>query len=266
MMFTKKFFIVTLWIALTTILFACSGNKKVIVGEIDAAEIDVSVKVPGRIAEIFVSEGEIVKKGQALGRLEGKELDAKLKTVSAAMKEANDQFVLAKNTYSRMQNLYNNNVISKQQYDEVKYKYKAAQQKIQAVKGQRDEVMAYYSELTIISPIDGEIVQIISNSGELVSTGYPIFTIFNPNDIWAVFNIREDDLKNIHKGDLYKVFFPALNKTSDMEVTYISALGAFASWKPTTQQGNYDLKTFEVRLKSKGAIENLRPGMTAVLK
>ena len=141
---------------------------------------------------------------------------------SLTLKEANDQFVLAKNTYSRMQNLYNNNVISKQQYDEVKYK--AAQQKIQAVKGQRDEVMAYYSELTIISPIDVEIVQIISNSGELVSTGYPIFTIFNPNDIWAVFNIRKDDLKNIHKGDLYKVFFPALNKTSDMEVTYILSL------------------------------------------
>lgn len=51
-----------------------------------------------------------------------------------------------------------------------------------------------------------------------------------------------------------------------MEVTYISALGTFASWKPIAQQGNYDLKTFEVRLKSKDAIENLRPGMTAVLK
>jgi HlyD family secretion protein len=170
MIFTKKFFTVTLWIALTAILFACSGNKKVMVGEIDASEIDVGVKVPGRIAEIFVSEGETVKKGQVLGRLEGKELDAKLKTVNAAMKEADDQFVLAKNTYARMQNLYNNNVISKQQYDEIEYKYKAAQQKIQAVKGQRDEVMAYYSELTITSPIDGEIVQIISNSGELVST------------------------------------------------------------------------------------------------
>ncbi len=47
--------------------------------EKDASEIDVGVKVPGRIAEIYVKEGETVKKGQVLGRLEGKELDAKLK-------------------------------------------------------------------------------------------------------------------------------------------------------------------------------------------
>jgi HlyD family secretion protein len=162
-----------------------------------------------------------------------------------------------------MQNLYSSNVISKQQYDEVE---KASQQKVQAVKGQKDEVMAYYCELTITSSIDGEIVQIISNPGELVSTGYSTLTIFNPNDIWVVFNIREDDLVNIHKGSSYKGFFPALNKTAYMEATYISALGTFASWKPTSQQGNYDLKTFEVRLKSKDSIENLRPGVTAILK
>lgn len=67
--------------------------------------------------------------------------------------------------------------------------------------------MAYYSELTITSPIDGEIVQVISNLGELVSTGYPIFTIFNPNDIWAVFNIREDDLKIYIKAIFIKFSF-----------------------------------------------------------
>jgi HlyD family secretion protein len=126
--------------------------------------------------------------------------------------------------------------------------------------------MAYYSELTITAHIDGEMVQIISNPGELVSTGYPILTIFNPSDIWAVFNIREANLKDIHKNNSYVIFFPALNKNVTMEVTYISALEAFASWKPTAQQDNYDLKTFEVRLKSKTPVENLRPGMTAVLK
>jgi HlyD family secretion protein len=247
-------------------LFGCSSDKKIIVGEVDASEIDVGVKVPGRIAEIFVTEGESVKKGRILGRLEGRELDAKLKTVNAALKEAEEQLALAEKTYSRVKNLYEMEVIPKQQFDEADYKYNAAKQKVQAVKGQKDEVMAYYDELTITAPVDGEIVQIISNPGELVAAGYPILTILNPDDMWAVFNIREDDLKNIHKGNSYEIFFPALDKKFSMEVTYISALGTFASWKPTAQQGNYDLKTFEVRLKSKEKIENLRPGMTAVKK
>jgi len=261
-----KIFKLLLVAAVSFALFSCSQEKKTIAGEVDATEIDVGVKVPGRIAEIFVREGDTVKKGQLLGRLEGKELDAKLKTVNAALAEAQAQLSLAEKTYDRIKNLYETGVIPKQQFDEAEYKYNAAKQKVQAVKGQYDEVMAYYGELTVISPIDGEIVQIISNPGELVSTGYPILTIFNPDDIWAVFNVREDNLKDINKGSSYKVFFPALDKTVEMEVTYISALGTFASWKPTSQQGNYDLKTFEVRLKSKDKIENLRPGMTAVLQ
>lgn len=247
------------------VFLGCHADKKIISGEADASEIDVGVKVPGRIAEIFVMEGETVKKGRILARLEGKELDAKLKTVNAALKEAQEQLALAEKTYTRIKNLYETDVIPRQQFDEADYKYNAALQKVQAVKGQKDEVMAYYGELTVTAPIDGEIVQIVSNPGELVATGYPIVTILNTQDMWAVFNIREDDLKEISKGNVYEVFFPALGKKFSMEVTYISALGTFASWKPTAQQGNYDLKTFEVRLKSKNKIENLRPGMTAVL-
>ena len=259
-------FIKLLFIALMPLaLFACSGEQKITVGEADASEIDVGVKVPGRIAEIFVAEGETVKQGQILGRLEGKELDAKLKTVNAALKEAQDQLSLAEKTYERIKNLFESGVIPKQQFDETDYKYNAAKQKVLAVKGQKDEVMAYYDELTITAPIDGEVVQIISNPGELVATGYPILTILNPDDIWAVFNVREDNLKDIRKGESYEVFFPALDNKYQMEVTYIAALGTFATWKPTTQQGNYDLKTFEVRMKSKTKIEHLRPGMTAII-
>jgi HlyD family secretion protein len=246
--------------------FSCSGEKNIIAGEIDASEIDVGVKIPGRIAEIFVSEGETVKKGQILGRLEGKELDAKLKTVDAALKEAKEQLALAKKTFDRIKSLYESGVLPKQQFDETEYKYNAAMQKAEAVKGQKDEVMAYYEELTITAPIDGEIVQIISNPGELVSAGYPIITILNPSDKWSVFNIREDKLVSVKKGESYKVFIPALNKSYDMEVVYIAPLGTFASWKPAAHGGNYDLKTFEVRLKSKEQTEGLRPGMTAVIK
>ncbi|MDR1695772.1 MAG: efflux RND transporter periplasmic adaptor subunit [Endomicrobium sp.] len=248
------------------VIFSCSPGEKIISGEIDASEIDVGVKVPGRIAEIYAAEGESVTKGQILGRLESKELDAKLQTVNAALKEAEEQSLLAAKTYARIKSLYETDVIPKQQFDETDYKYNAAKQKVLAVKGQRDEVLAYYGELTMISPIDGEVVQIISNPGELVAAGYPIFTIMNTWDKWAVFNIREDDLKNVRKGETYEVFIPALGEKIQMEATYISALGSFASWKPSDRQGNYDLKTFEVRLKSKIPVEDLRPGMTAVIQ
>ena len=247
------------------LLITCSKPKETISGEVDSTEIDIGVKVPGRIAEIFITEGQTVKKGDILGRLEGKELDAKLKTVNAALKEAEEQYVLAKKTYNRIKTLYKDGIIPKQQFDEVEYKYNAALQKINATQGKKNEIMAYYDELTIVAPIDGEVTQIISHPGELIATGYPIITILDTNDMWVVFNIREDLLNNIEKDKYIKVYIPAIKETFDMKVTYISAMASFASWKPTNQQNNYDLKTFEIRAKSNNKIKNLRPGMTAVI-
>lgn len=262
----KNKILLFLLLGITISISACSKPKETISGEVDATEIDIGVKVPGRIAEIFITEGQSVKKGDILGRLEGKELDAKLKTINAALNEAQDQFLLAEKTYNRIKNLYKDGIVPKQQYDEVEYKYNASLQKINATQGQKNEIMAYYDELTIIAPIDGEVTQIISNPGELVATGYPIITLLNPNDMWVVFNIREDLLNNLQKGKEIKVFIPAIKETIDMKITYVAAMASFASWKPTNQQNNYDLKTFEVRAKPNEKIENLRPGMTAVLK
>lgn len=254
-----------LLLCLTFSFISCSQPKETISGEIDATEIDIGVKVPGRLAEIFVTEGQNVKKGDILGRLEGKELDAKLKTVNASLKEAQEQYTLAQKTYTRIKTLYEDGIIPKQQYDETEYKYNASLQKVNAVQGQKNEIMAYYDELTIVAPIDGEVTQIISNPGELVATGYPIITLLDLNDMWAVFNIREDLLNNFHKDKDIKIYVPALKNTFDMKITYIAAMATFATWKPTNQQNNYDLKTFEVRAKANERIKDLRPGMTTVI-
>jgi len=248
------------------LIIGCSKQEETISGEVDATEIDIGVKVPGRIAEIFVVEGQSVKKGEILGRLEGKELDAKLKTVNAALKEAQEQYDLAEKTYNRIKNLYDDGVVPKQQFDEINYKYNAALQKIHAIEGQKNEIMAYYDELTVTAPIDGEVTQIISHPGELVATGYPIITLLDTKDIWVVFNIREDLLNDLQKGKKINVYIPALKSTINMEITYVSAMASFAAWKPTNQQNNYDLKTFEIRARSKELPDNIRPGMTAVIK
>lgn len=235
----------------------------VMTGEIDATEVDVSVKIPGRISRITVREGDVVKKGQVLGYLESREMEGKLQTVQAACAEAKEQYDLAEKSFARIKNLFDGNVVSRQQYDETSYKYQAAKQKVEATQGQLNEVKAAYDELMIKAPLDGEIVQVIAHQGEIVSPGYPIITIVDLADQWVTFHVREDRLPSIHKGKTLQVFLPALGKTYPFTVTYISALGAFAKWKATNEQGSFDLKMFETRARHDGSIENLRPGMTA---
>ena len=245
---------------------ACSKNAERITGEAEAADIDVGVKVPGRLAEIFVHEGDAVKKGDKLAMLESKELDAKKKTAEAALKEAKEQFDFAGKSYNRVKTLFEKGVLPKQQYDETKYKYEAARQKVEAMQGTMNEVNAYYDELYLKAPIDGEVTGIISRAGEIVAAGYPVLTLMDPADKWIVFNLREDKLPGLKKGDTVEAEIPALGKKIPMKITYISALGAFAKWKATDELGTFDLKTFEVRAKADTPMDDIRPGMTAFIR
>lgn len=261
----KNIFLLLMSVLFCTLCCACSKPAERITGEAEAAEIDVGVKVPGRLAELFVREGDIVKKGQKLAKLESKEIDAKKKTAEAALKEAEEQFAFAGKSYNRVKSLYEKGVLPKQQYDETNYKYEAARQKVEATKGILNEVKAYYDELYLKAPIDGEVTSVISRAGEIVSAGYPVLTIMDPSDKWIVFNLREDKLKGLKKGDMLLAEIPALNKKTNLKVFYISALGAFAKWKATDELGSFDLKTFEARARTEQPLDDLRPGMTVFI-
>jgi HlyD family secretion protein len=257
------------YLLLSLLLLAAAGCAKQetpITGEVDATEVDVSVKIPGRLSKVYVHEGDLVKKDQVLANLESREMEAKLQAAQAAEAEAKEQFDLAEKTYNRIKNLADTNVVPKQQFDEAAYKYQAAKQKVQATQGQLKEVKVYYDEMLIKAPIDGEVVQVVSHPGEIVSPGYPVITVLDLKDQWITFNLREDRMKDIHKDTRLTVTFPAVGKTYPFTVHYLSALGTFAKWKATNEQGNFDLKTFETRARSDQPVDDLRPGMTALIK
>ena len=241
-------------------------QAEVYYGDVAATELDVGVKIPGRIAKIQVHEGQSVSAGDSLGYLESKEIEAKMKTASAGKSEAREQLRLAESTFKRMERLHTSGSITKQQMDEARYKFEASKQKVNASEGLVDEVSAYAEETLLKSPIDGEVLQIISSQGELVSPGYPVITLVDLKDQWVVFNVREDKLSNFKKDQIIEVEIPALKKNFPMKITYISALGSFAKWKSTNEQGRFDLKTFELRARPEQTIEGLRPGMTALVR
>lgn len=244
---------------------SCTRKDDLFYGEIAATEIDVGVKIPGRIAEIKVSEGQSVDKGSVMGVLESPEIRAKMKSAQAGKGAAQEQVNLARITYDRIEKLYAEGALTRQQRDEAKFKYEAARAQLQASQGVVGEVTAAEDETSIKAPIAGEVLQIISNAGELVSPGYPVITVVDLKDQWVVFNVREDRLKDFKKDQEVSVHVPALARDVKMKITYISALGAFAKWKSTNEQGRFDLKTFELRARPDEPVDGLRPGMTAVV-
>lgn len=200
---------------------------------------------------------------------------------------------IAQKSYGRVQRLYDKGVVSAQKRDEAEAQYKAAVATANAAKSQYDmamngaeaedkdaaralvdrangavnEVESYLQEVTLVSPIDGEVSEIYPKRGELVGTGAPIMSIVDLNDIWFTFNVREDLLGDLKMDKVFKVKVPALNnQIITVKVNYIKALASYATWKATKTTGQFDLKTFEVRARPTTHIEDLRPGMTAIFE
>ena len=212
-------------------------------------------------------------------------------TALKAMKErAQDAADLAKTTFDRVQKLYNDGVMPLQKRDEAETQMKTAVAAATAAKAQYEqavagarvedkaaanalviqarganaEVDAYLDETKIRAPISGEVSLKLAEEGEIIGAGMPVIAITDLNDSWAVFHIREDFLKHISKGKTFTVQIPALDKTIEMVVTYIASVGDYATWRSSKDSGGYDLKSFEIRMRPKTTVENLRPGMSVL--
>ena len=210
--------------------------------------------------------------------------------LKAMAHRAQEAATLANNTYNRVQKLYNDGVLPLQKRDEAETQMKASQsaadaaraQYNQAVAGARSEdkaaanalvlqakganaeVDAYLEETKIRTPITGEVSLKLAEEGEVVGSGMPIIAVTDLNDSWAVFHLREDYLKNVFKGKKFYVQVPALDKTVEMEVSYIASVGDYATWRSSKESSGFDLKTFEVRMRPTHKVENLRPGMSVL--
>nr|WP_321452759.1 efflux RND transporter periplasmic adaptor subunit [uncultured Carboxylicivirga sp.] len=199
---------------------------------------------------------------------------------------------LMEKTYERIQTLYEEGVVPAQKRDEVETQMKAAQLTAKAAESQYDmakngarvedksaaaalvnqangavtEVESYIKETEVIAGLDGQITTIIPNVGELITAGLPVVTITDLSDAWITFNIREDWLPKVKQGSQFLVEIPALGlKDVMVEVTYINSLGSFATNTASKSVGDYDLKTFEVRMKPVKPIDGLLPGMSVVV-
>ncbi len=298
--------------------FALGRDPELIQGQVEVSEYRVSSKVPGRILEIRVKEGDFVKVGDTLAILDAPEVRAKMEQARSAedaasalelkaqngarqeqiqgayqlWQQAKAGLEIAEKSYQRIQRLYDEGVMSAQKRDEVYANYKAMEAQCKAAESQYQmaqngarredklaaaaqvgrargavqEVNSYIHETVQVAQMEGEVSDIYPKVGELVGTGSPIMTISLMNDMWGTFNVREDELKGMKVGSVVKVFVPAFNKEMDMKVYYLKDQGTYAVWKATKANGQYDLKTFEVKARPVEKFDGLRPGMSLIIK
>jgi HlyD family secretion protein len=297
---------------------ALDRDPDVIQGQVEVSEYRVSSKVPGRILELRVKEGDYVKAGDTLAILDAPEVRAKMEQAQSAenaaaalelkaqngarkeqiqgaysvLQQAKAGFEIAEKSYNRIQRLYDEGVMSAQKRDEVYANYKAMEAQMKAAQSQYDmavngarmedkmaaaaqvgrargavqEVNSYIHETVQIAQKEGEVSDVYPKVGELVGTGSPIMSIAIMDDMWGTFNVREDQLGDMKVGSEFTAFVPAFNKEVKLKVYYLKDQGSYAVWKATKANGQYDLKTFEVKARPVEKLDGLRPGMSLIIK
>ncbi len=126
-----------------------------------------------------------------------------------------------------------------------------------------DTIKAQVDELTVKAPIASQVYQIGAELGEYVSPGVPLLSLIGLSDVWLRFDLREDLVKGLKVGDQFQMRVPALgNRLITAAIRVIFTKGEYAGWRATRATGDFDLRTFQVRLYPTTPIPELRPGMS----
>lgn len=150
------------------LVFASCSNKKIdpaFMGKIEREQISVVTKVPGNLEQVFVSKGDLVKKGDTLAILDIPEVDAKKQQAEGALKSAEaqyqmsikgatdaqlrqlqnkvnglkEQFEFAKKSMNRLNIMLKDSLIPQQQFDEVYAKYQGAKNQYEAARTELED-------------------------------------------------------------------------------------------------------------------------------
>lgn len=165
----------------------------------------------GRVSKIYVDEGDVVKKGQALAKIDDGGLYNELKLVESQAK-------LAKTIYERQSKLWNDKIGSEIQYLEAKTNYEIQNNRLKSI----TESLA---KTTITAPFNGTIDEIFIEEGNLVSPPMMpdqgnAFRIINLNELYVESVIPESFIGKIKKGAEVKVEIPVLNKSFNSTIKH----------------------------------------------
>ncbi|WP_244824753.1 efflux RND transporter periplasmic adaptor subunit [Carboxylicivirga mesophila] len=212
-----------------------------VTGKVEADKnIIVSPEAAGKIVSIEVKEGDRVKKGTVLARLNTEMTQRSLAQIDINLK-------LATTTFERQADLWQQNIGSEMEYLQAKSNKEALEQQKEALEAQLD--------LAIVrAPINGVVDEVIQKEGEMAGPQLPFARLVNIEQIYITADVSEIYLQQVHAGDKVNLEFPVINKTTEAKIFRSSSV---------IDPGS---RTFRVRINMNNQSNDIKPNMLAVLK
>ena len=230
-------------------------------GTIEATtQVDVGTQVSGVVEKIYVDFNSEVTEGQLLAELDKTNLKAALEQAQAAYDNAVNERDYKKNIYERQKTLYENQVLSKADYDDALYEFNASKSAVVQKRSDLQKAQANLGYANIYSPINGVILSRDVDEGQTVAASYSTPTLFtiakNLKEMQVEADVDEADIGQVEEGQRVTFTVDAYQgEIFNGTVTQVRL-------NPTVSS---NVVTYTVVIKADNPDLKLKPGLTATI-
>ena len=227
-------------------------------GRLEATEVDVSAKYPGRLVDITVVEGSEVKAGQVLGRVSSPEYEAQLRAAKYDVERAKEAMVeaetlidqrkavlaSAKSDFERGQELVDKAIISRQTFDQRRRNYEGSEASVQGAIAKREQadraiksaqaeverIDAILHDLVLVSPRTGRVQYQLARNGEVIAAGGKVLTILDLQDVYMTIFVPEATagkvvIGSMNRGGLADTVFEIDDRFTGYDAVSLARMG-----------------------------------------
>ena len=246
-------------------------------GRLEATEVQIASKIPGRLAEVRVNEGDKVLQGQLLARMDTRTLEAQRNQAEAEVLRAREnlsaaeanvqlrqsELLLANQELRRSQELFKRGFASQQIIDQQQARLNtgnaavlAAQAQVAAVKAAIGAAQAQVAQLTseiddssLRAPIDGIIQLRLAEPGEVLGAGGRVLLLIDPNDQYMNLYLPASVTGRLTVGDESRILLDALpNQPLPAKISFVAAKSQFTPKEVETRDERQKL-VFRVKVR-----------------
>lgn len=257
-------------------------------GRLEARQIDIIARYPGRLLEISVQEGDAVAAGEIIARLDTRELEAALRGAEARIQRARQQRAvseasiaqqgstlrLATLEFDRAEAMHHRGFASEQFLDQRRASQQsaaaglraaqsarsAADADIAAAEAEADRINEQIREATLVAPRPGRVLYRLAEPGELINAGGPIATLLDTSDIYMTVFLPTRDAGALAIGAPARIVLDADADTPlPAQVSFISPEAQFTPRQVETR-GERDNLMYRVRVRLPDALTQARSG------
>lgn len=205
------------------------------------SEANLAFRVSGQVMRMLVKEGDYVRKGQVVAEMDSRDYEVQLAAAQAEYKQV-------KADAERVMALYAEGNTTASNYDKARYGLQQIEQKLANCRNQ-------LSDTRLKSTMDGYVQELFHQSGETVSAGMPVLSIFNNSKVEVEINVSASDHANLSRYTSFSCSFSVRgNETFPLEVERVSQ-----------EANSMQLYTVRLRFKSGTDISSITPGMTTMV-